>query len=485
MNRTHLVTRPGLVLSLVVLLVLACVACGSVPGDGSSGGGAGGPGGGDPGFGAGWDGGPPPGCVNLQCRQHDRGTRVSGTVYDPKGTLPLYNVFVYVPNAPLDPITTGPVCTPCQAPASGKPLVAATTDENGHFIINDVPDGAHVPLVMQLGKWRRVIDMPFVKVAEDNHFNTKLDPHDKAHEQIMRLPRRQHEGSPDDNIPLMAVTTGAADYGECFIMNTIGIDPQEFDKGGRVQIYDGVGGETARPYAYGPSSTLFNDAPTLDQYDLVFMSCEGATHDRGQSGYQNVEDYVNSGGRFFSTHFAYNFFANEAQCARSGDDPTCRGPADFNGVANWAGNDGSVHYSPPYVIDQSFPKGKAFATWIQNVQPGGTPGELDLRDTRGDVDMVAGDKATRWIYTTDPGDGNPNSDYSTLYLSFNTPVNAPEDQQCGRAVFSDVHVAGTPSGFCADQDPDYQPNLNALEFLFFDLSSCVQSEKKAPIQPPH
>lgn len=463
-----------------ILFSLLLVACGSGR---SSAGGPNGGAGGDGGiqFG-GWDGAPPH-CVNLQCQQHDRNTHITGVIYDPKGTLPLYNVFVYVPNAPLDPIDSGPVCTPCQAPASGQPLTAATTDVNGRFVLDDVPDGDDIPLVIQLGKWRRRVTLPHVAIGKNNVFNTKADPHDTTIESLLRLPKKHHEGSPDDNVPLIAVTTGAVDYGECFLMNTIGIDRSEFDQGGRVQIYDGVGGETARPYSYGASSALFDTAATLLKYDVVFMSCEGATYDRG-TGYDNVHQYLNSGGRFFATHYGYNFFANTSQCTSPASDATCKGPSDENGVAQWAGNDDSTFYSPPYYIDQSFPKGQAFATWMSNVQDG-TPGELDLRDTRGDVNLVTPGQATRWIYSTGPGAGNPTSAYSTLYLTFNTPVGTAPEQQCGRAVFSDVHVAGTPSGFCADQDPDYAANLNALEFLFFDLASCVQNDKKAPIEPPH
>jgi hypothetical protein len=54
------------------------------------------------------------GCTGLECLQVGctlgGTTSVTGTVYDPAGKNPLYNVVVYVPNAPLSAITTGPTC---------------------------------------------------------------------------------------------------------------------------------------------------------------------------------------------------------------------------------------------------------------------------------------------------------------------------------------------------------------------------------------
>jgi hypothetical protein len=93
----------------------------------------------------------------------------------------------------------------------------------------------------------------------------------------------------------------------------------------------------------------------------------------------------------------------------------------------------------------------------------------------------------------------------TMYFSFDTPVNlnppAPGPDPnggpvyCGRAVFSDLHVAGAPAatggggGACEDMPPppggcanvDLSPQEKALEFMLFDLSSCVIPDT---IQPP-
>src|SRR5689334_11602128 len=56
-------------------------------------------------------------CEGLQCQQvacdPDVSTTVTGTVYAPEGTIPLYNVVVYVPNAPLDPMPDGTTCDQC------------------------------------------------------------------------------------------------------------------------------------------------------------------------------------------------------------------------------------------------------------------------------------------------------------------------------------------------------------------------------------
>ena len=72
------------------------------------------------------------------------------------------------------------------------------------------------------------------------------------------------------------------------------------------------------------------------------------------------------------------------------------------------------------------------------------------------------------------------------YLSFDTPVGVPAEQQCGRGVISDIHVgvgndSAVPSG-CGSAPLTAQEK--ALLFLLMDLSSCVQDDNAVP-EPPN
>jgi hypothetical protein len=462
--------------------------------------------------------GPAAGCTGLACAQTCATTSVTGKVYDPAGVNGLYNVFVYVPNAPLQPITSGPTCTACQAPASGDPIASTSTLYDGTFTLTNVPTGANIPIVLQLGKWRRHLTIPMVTSCATT---TPADG-------FFRFPRTQGETSPDDNIPLIAFTTGC-DGAECFFAGRVGLDASEFTGPtgtGRVHIYKSTNddGQTF-PGGAGDAQTLWSTGSEWMKYDMVFDACECAPYDRGGAGggdigYVNFLNYLNAGGRAFTTHYFYNFFADETQC--NGPDgfgeSYCYGQAALPTVGAWEGNtgqafapdtpdcpnDNQLNNSPSGLggsclsIDTSIPKGQAFAQWYHTNntkltfgggEEYGYVGLTDIREDMGPLaaSLIAAGSATPWLYA-----GNLSSGYDAYYFSFNTPISTNTAGQCGRAIFSDVHLDDDPSGsmvfpsYCPSNpnSSDHAPNELALEFLFFDLSSCVQNDNTQPPPPP-
>ncbi len=443
-------------------------------------------------------------CTGLECQQNCATTTIEGKVYDPAGINPLYNVYVYVPNAPLDKLPDGPVCKQCQAPASGNPIADDTTKFDGTFKIQNAPEGKDIPVVLQLGKWRRHLTIPNVNKCSAN---TMPDG-------FFRLPKKQHETSMDDNIPLIAFTTGC-DTAECFFSGRVGIEQSEFTGPtgtGRVHIYKGHDDGQTFPGGAGSATTLWATASEMMKYDIIFDACECSTYDRGGAGstdvgYKNFLNYLNAGGRAFTTHYFYNFFADEAQCG--GYDGTCQGQTPLPTVGAWEKNQG-LPFAPAsdcpknlglggscLNIDNTTPKGMAFADWYfannTKLKSGGGEkygfvGLTDLRNDMGQLSssLVAAGTATPWLFA-----GKLSTSYDAYYFSFNTPVGTNPTTQCGRAIFSDVHLDSSPAGsfpsYCP-MDPNsnsHAPNELALEFLFFDLSSCVQNDKMPPPPPPH
>lgn len=416
------------------------------------------------------------GCEGLQCQQRTCAnggtTSVSGTVLDPAGKVPLYNVIVYVPNAPLDPIKQGASCDQCGSSISGKPVVTTLTDAAGHFKLDNVPVVPNLPLVVQIGKWRRqlTVSTPLVECGD-----VTLDT------QTTRLPRNKSEG----DIPQIALTTGDCDPLEC-LLRKIGIDDTEFTSpsgDGRVHLYQGVSSPAQQPPAPGlpggalasgspPATDLWGTTASLMKYDMVLLACEcdESPAEKPQAALDAMYAYTSQGGRVFGSHYHYYWLES--------------GPKLFPGTATW--DHGKPADVTTATIDDSFPKGAAFKQWMLNV--GGSPapgGTLQINDPRYDVAAVTKPETQRWIYDSSRAD-------AVQYMTFNTPLDADDSQKCGRVVYSDLHVS---SGGTAGDQPgqtfptgcvttDLSPQEKALEFMLFDLSSCVISDNTPPAPPP-
>jgi hypothetical protein len=449
-------------------------------------------------------------CMNLTCKtstcrgagctvscMNGQRTTVSGTVYDPAGVTPLYNIAVYVPNADLDPISDGPSCDPCDpltgtSLLSGKPVVVTTTDTAGKFTLGkttqlDVPAGDSIPLVVQVGKWQRKITIP-VTACQDNMIPDKM----------LRLPKDSTEG----HIPKIALTTGASDAMEC-LFRKIGIADTEFtttDGKGRINLIAGglpdmktgmptvtssfaamppSGSQTFTPvHPAAGGADWWDSVDNLKKYDIVMHSCEGgdgtytAANDprstKSMVARMALQQYADLGGRVFASHWHTYWFE--------------KGTPDFMSVATFLNPHGPGlpgDRSTDTTIDQTFDKGAALAQWMMNVQGSTVLGTVPIQQNASntEVAMAAGAPISqRWLYA-------PTQNNTVLFMSATTPIpNATnmKPNACGRVVLSDLHVsAGAGSDMPNTPFPGgcvtttLSPREKVLEFMMFDIASCV------------
>ena len=392
-------------------------------------------------------------CLQQQACAGGGTTTVSGTVFAParNNPDPIYSAFVYVPNAAVQPFTPGVTCARCGTQVSGEPLVTATTGPDGRFTLRNMPVGDNIPLVIQLGRWRRQVVIPHVTACTDTPLPATLT----------RLPRNRTEG----DIPKMAMVTGDVDALEC-VLRKIGIDDTEFgrpaDDGGarRIHIYVENGADAGRNTP--DRQALVGTPATLAQYDMTLLACEGSETFERNSEITNLVNYANTGGRVFATHFSYTWIYGNLGMGG--------GVETWYPTANWdlGGRDTSV----TGIIDTGFPRGRDFGDWLVNVGAGTRRNgnvEITINDPRFDVDTVAG-ATQRWIYTT-------GSNASVQHMTFNTPLGAAPDTQCGRVLFSDFHVANSSTNGSTFPNECMAGGLTeqekVLEFMLFDLSSCI------------
>jgi hypothetical protein len=384
-------------------------------------------------------------CLKQLCCDGAPATSISGVVHAPNGTLPIAGALVYVPNSSLQPFTHGPSLESCGGTrVYGDLLVGAISDAHGHFTLANMPSGSDIPIVVQAGKWRRRMTATITPCV-DNPL-----PDDS-----LRLPTRPNETSPDDDMPSIAIATGADDALEC-TLRALGVDGSQFTPpggSGRVHVWQGEGGATL---GGSPASSLWASvdggaSPTLASYDMLLLACEGADFiaDKPATSRAAIASYANNGGWVLATH-AQGVWIEQ-------------GPGAWPSTAVW--NHAADPASTTLAVDQSTDAGVAFAQWLLAAGASTTLGAFDVSRPRHDVDaMDASAPRTTWALGDDAG--------ALAIYSFTTPLGG--QYSLGRVLYADLDVSQIGGeAFPSACSTSLTPEQKAFAYFLFDHPMCA------------
>jgi hypothetical protein len=435
--------------SLLVLLLAACGPSASKTAEGNR---------------PGADGGPDDPCSGGRCENACPGggrTTLTGRVLAPNGSDPIPSAQVFVPVS-VAPIGEGVACELCSA-IDGNALVKTTTADDGSFELGPIPTsagqapGTEIELVVQKGRFRKV-----AKVVIDSPCAANEAP-----AAATTLP-----GKTDglNNVPRIAVATGAYDVMECVLLQ-LGLEQGSFD------LYNGIAGVGATSNATANFDALLADPARMKQYDMIFVNCsnddfEAHLDDGGARA--NLESYVASGGRLYVTDWSYDYIEQVSQ---------------FSPV---------IDFAPTASSTAPEPRNAAA------IGPGGIEVEAAVKDDGlrswlGAVERVTGDEIvsdagtvhishflTEWVEQLSVAA----SDTSKVWLEANVdgalrPLTTSFDyNQCGRVLYSSYHTAGRglPDFFGGDDpfafpsycpDEGLSPQERVLLFLILHVADCI------------
>lgn len=416
--------------------------------------------------------GPRSNCAGLSCRvarcAAGGSTVVRGVVTAPNGIDSVRQAFVYVPeNDQLDPLPGGLACELCTSSVAGRTVTSTISGLDGSFELRGVPSGAAIPIVVQKGRFRRLLRMTVAPCVDQTIEGGKL-----------ALPRSRDEG----DLPQMAVATGDHDAIEC-VLRDLGLAPGEFttpDGRGAVHLYDNqtpgspsLPGQLALPSLLGDRQRLFG-------YHSVFLDCSGTAYSQlllsDEKVRANLRDYVAAGGRLYATDWSYDFIAQVPElapfiCFEDGQDCAITTPRGFHDAVAHGGDGIPLTAS----VDRSTSEGRALAAWLEQLPSPVSSNSVPISDllpgwvmVRQQAVDLSRHPSTVWLTAEARGRRRP------LTLQFDYPPQAA----CGRVLFSSYH---TRERLPRQLFPAYCPATiggallqeRILEFLLLELADCV------------
>lgn len=455
-------------------------------------------------------------CTKIpDCTAQGTPTRLSGRVVTPGRTdddtgnqVGVPNAVVYILRntdvAELPPITAGipaggTSCDRCEDQDLGPILLGTVTDATGRFVLEgSIPVGTEFLLAVKVGKFRRVVTYSLPESAACTTTELPLTlPGNPT-----RLPRSIDDGLAV-NIPRIAVTTGQVDAMEC-VLEKMGLAHSEFGNPApagpgvpHVQLYRGTGGGgfgMMTPRMAGakiddttPSdSVLYGDLAQLQSYDFVIADCEGLGWDSNGSEREswgaNVREYVNRGGRLFSSHLSFSWLDSNGDQAYDAADPIATG---LGPAATWSDTvdisdtaTGVIALGGP----NASPRIQSFADWMAAEGVVMAPDNTFMIEEPRSQNTGLGEFSEEFVYAQD---GNER----VQQFSFNTPYGAPEEAACGRVAYSGFHVVSTGGGtmtpfadvtfpkHCTGSLTDQE---KVLLYMIFDLGACVGEPPPPP-----
>jgi hypothetical protein len=416
---------------------------------------------------------PPPGCQGLSCQVAQcaagQDTVVRGRVVAPSGSDPIGQAMVYVPQSgQLTPLPEGLGCELCRDPFAGSAVTFTYSALDGRFELRGVPAGTSVPIVVQKGRFRRLVRVP---VAPCTGQDLALDGARLA------LPRRRADG----DLPQLAVAAGDHDAIEC-VLRDLGLDASEFsgsDGPAAVHLYDNqTPGMPSLPGQL-PVTALLSDRARLMRYHVVFLNCSSTAYSQlllqDPTILANLRDYVAAGGRLYATDWSYDYIQQVPEfspflCFEDGTDCSITTPHPFHAAVAHGGDGDPLQAS----VDESSASGRALAQWLAQLPAPVAadnvpitdllPGWVMLKQTALDPARFP---STIWLSTVAAGQSRP------LTTTFDYPPGAV----CGRVLFSSAH---TRERLAQKPFPAYCPlgggalaQEQVLEFLLLALSDCL------------